>query len=110
MEPHITPTRLVDLSFAIREHNLGNSGLTTADVAALIATVRAYWSLTHNLAQLDETGAVIVLPNGDEIALTPEAIDAHLSNEAERAGMAADEAYYGGDSPGSYGPSDPHGK
>lgn len=70
-------------------------------------TLRGQLDLLSNLAQLHDRGAVIVLPNGDELALTPEAIDAHLSNQAERAGLAADEAYYGGDSPGSYGPDDP---
>ncbi len=66
--------------------------------------------VAHNLATLHASGAVILLLNGDELALTPEAIDAHLSNEAERAGLAADKAYHGGDGPpGCYGPDDKRG-
>jgi hypothetical protein len=67
--------------------------------------------LLHNMLELHAHGAVIVLPSGDEIELSPEAIEAHLSNEAERASQAADEAYYGGDGPpGCYGPDDRRGR
>jgi hypothetical protein len=106
---HITPSRLVDLSMAIADSNLGNAALTTADVKALIATVRAYWALTHNLAALSERGAVVSLSSGDEVELSEDAIENHESNYAERCEEAANEAYYGGDAPGSYGPSDPRG-
>jgi len=63
--------------------------------------------LERNLAQLHSRGAVIVLPSGDELELSADAIEAYLSNQAERAEEAANEAYYGGDAPGSYGPDDP---
>lgn len=98
---HIAPTRLVDIAFGAEP--------TADDLASMVATVRAYWSLTHNLAELSERGAVVVLSSGDEVELSPEAIDAHMSDEGERAEMAANEAYCGGDAPGSYGPSDPRG-
>jgi hypothetical protein len=100
--PHITPTRLVDLSCG--------DAATPADVAALIATVRAYWTLTHNLQTLSERGAVIVEESGDEIELEPGRIELRLESEAEAASIAADEAYYGGDGPtGCYGPDDTRG-
>jgi len=98
---HITPTRLVQLRY--------DAAPTAEDIAALTETVRAYWALTANLAALEERGAVVVLTSGDEVELSPEAIDNHLSNGAERAEEAANEAYYGGDSPGSYGPDDTRG-
>lgn len=98
---HVTPSRLVDLRLGAEP--------TAADVASLVATVSAYWSLTHNLAELSERGAVVVLTSGDEVELSEQAIDSHVTDEGERAEEAANEAYYGGDSPGSYGPSDPRG-
>lgn len=101
MKPHITPTRLVELRY--------DAAPTAEDIAALVETVSAYWALTANMAHLEERGAVIVLASGDEVELSPEAIDDHLTNEGERAQEANDQAYYGGDSPGSYGPSDPRG-
>lgn len=102
MTAHITPTRLVDISMG--------AAPTAADVAAMVATVRAYWTLTHNLAELSERGAVVVLSSGDEVELSEQAIDNHESNYAERCQEAADEAYYGGDGPpGCYGPDDTRG-
>ena len=64
----------------------------------------------RNLMHLANSGAVLVLPSGDELTLTPESISDYLMGQAERAEEAANEAYYGGDAPGSYGPSDPQGR
>jgi hypothetical protein len=63
--------------------------------------------LVDDLATLRELGAVIVLPSGDEIELSPKAIEDHLLSVAERQEEAANEAYYGGDGPpGCYGSDD----
>lgn len=99
---HITPTRLSDLSLG--------AAATPADVAALVATVRAYWRLTADLQTLRDDGAVIVTESGDEIEIDPARIELRLESKAEAASIAADEAYYGGDGPaGCYGPDDTRG-
>ena len=77
------------------------------DESEIAKRYREHLDLLDNLRQLRDMGAVIVLVSGDDLELSAEAIDNYLTNEGERAQMAANEAYYGGDGPaGCYGPDD----
>ncbi len=85
---HITPKRMVDIRYGEIP--------TKEDIEAMYETISDYWNLTCNLAWLKESGAVIVLSNGEQLQLDSE-IEEYILNEAEREQESRDQAYYGGD-------------